>query len=106
MGIQSLNDIVNDYSSKRKYNANDNVTKERYSPEEIARADRIADYLCDKIGSRGARVFYCEAAYHLSEDVIYDCLEIALKKGRNPLKYLSWLLKQNLGPKNTNAGRS
>lgn len=106
MGIQSLNDIVNDYSSKRKYNVNDNVAKERYSPEEIARADRIADYLCDKIGSRGARAFYCEAAYHLSEDVIYDCLEIALKKGRNPLKYLSWLLKQNLGPKNTNAGRS
>ena len=105
MGIQSLNDIVNDYSSKRNYNVNDNVAKERHSPEERARADRIADYLCSKIGSRGARAFYCKAAYQLSDDVIYDCLEKA-KKGRSPVKYLSWLLKQNLGPKNTNASRS
>lgn len=45
MGIQSLNDIVNEFSLKRNNNVNDNVAKERYTPEEIARADRIADYL-------------------------------------------------------------
>lgn len=99
MGIQSLNDIVNEHSFNRNCNANDNVVKERRSRDEIARADRIADYLCRKIGSTGARTFYCEEAYHLSDDIIYECLKIAIKKGRTPVKYLSWLLKQNLGSK-------
>lgn len=102
MGIQSLNDIVNDYSSLRNTNVNDNVEKQRKSQHEIDRADRIADYLCKKIGSRDARAFYCKASYYLSEDTIYRCLEIALK-GRVPVKYLSWLLKNEL--RRTNASR-
>lgn len=39
MGIQSINDIVNDLSFKRKYNANDNADS-RKTPAEV---DRIAD---------------------------------------------------------------
>ena len=39
MGIQSINDIVNDLSFKRKYNVNDNVGS-RKTPAEV---DRIAD---------------------------------------------------------------
>lgn len=39
MGIQSINDIVNDLPFKRKYNVNDNVGR-RKTPAEV---DRIAD---------------------------------------------------------------
>ena len=39
MGIQSINDIVNDLSFKRKYNVNDNVGRHK-TPAEV---DRIAD---------------------------------------------------------------
>ncbi len=102
MGIQSINDIVNDYSYKRNNNVNDNVDRPK-SRAELQRADMIADTVCRKIGSTGARAFYCKAAYALSEDTIYGCVEKALK-GRCPVKYLSWLLSQEL--RRTNAGRS
>lgn len=94
MGIQSINDIVNEVSLKRNYNVNDNVDKLK-TPEQIDRADCIADKVCQMIGSTGARAFYCKAAYRLSEDKIYSCVEIA-KKGRDPLRYLSWLLKHEI----------
>ena len=99
MNSPSLNDIVNGYSSKR--NNNDNVQRPK-TRDQIERADRIADTVCRKIGSTGARAFYCKAAYELSEDQIYSCVEIALK-GRCPVKYLSWLLSHQL---RTNASRS
>lgn len=83
MGIQSFNDIVNDYSLKRNYNANDNVGR-RKTPAEV---DRIADKVCKMIGSTDIRAFYCKAAYKLSENKMYVCAEIALK-GREPAKYL------------------
>ena len=55
MGIQSLNDIVNDSSFKRKHNVNDNVEKpRRRTPAEV---DRIADNVCRMIGENGARAF-------------------------------------------------
>ena len=94
MGIQSINDIVNEVSLKRKYNVNDNDERPK-TPEQIDRADRIADKVCEMIGATGARAFYCKAAYQLSEDQIYRCVEIA-QKGRSPVKYLSWLLKHEL----------
>ena len=91
MGIQSINDIVNDLPFKRNYNVNDNVGR-RKTPAEV---DRIADKVCEMIGSPAARAFYCKAAYKLSEKKMYVCAEIALK-GREPAKYLSWLLSQEL----------
>ena len=51
--------------------------------------------ICEMIGSTDARAFYCKAAYKLSENKMYVCAEIALK-GREPAKYLSWLLSQEL----------
>ena len=99
MGNPSINDIVNGYSFKR----NNNVIVQRpKTRQEIERADRIADIVCRKIGSKDARAFYCKAAYELSEDQIYSLVEKALK-GRCPVKYLSWLLSHQLG---TNASRS
>lgn len=94
MGPQSLNDIVNEVSLKRKYNVKDNDERPK-TPEQIDRADRIADKVCEMIGATGARAFYCKAAYKLSENKMYVCTEIALK-GREPAKYLSWLLSQEL----------
>ena len=99
MGNPSINDIVNGYSFKRNNNVNVQRPKTR---QEIERADRIADIVCRKIGSSGARAFYCKAAFELSEDQIYSLVEKALK-GRCPVKYLSWLLSHQLG---TNASRS
>lgn len=87
MGIQSINDIVNDLPFKRNYNVNANVGR-RKTPAEV---DRIADKICEMIGSTNARAFYCKAAYKLSENKMYMCAEIALK-GREPAKYLSWPL--------------
>ena len=99
MGIQGINDIVNGYSFERN---NNDIVQRPKSRQEIERADRIADIVCRKIGSSGARAFYCKAAYELSEDQIYSCVEKALK-GRCPVKYLSWLLSHQL---RTNASRS
>ena len=91
----SINDIGNGNSFLRNNNVNDNVGRKR-TRDEIRRADRIADTVCRKIGSRGAREFYCKAAYELSEDQIYSCVELAQRKGRTPVKYLSWLLSEEL----------
>lgn len=99
----STNDNGIEHSSLRNNNGNDNVRKRRSSAE-IARADRIADYVCQKMGSSSAREFYCKAAYALSEDQIIKCMEIAQRKGRNPIRYLSWLLSNEL--RRTNAIRS
>ena len=99
MGNPSINDIVIGYSSKRN---NNDIAQRPKTRQEIERADRIADIVCRKIGSSGARAFYCKAAYELSEDQIYSLVEKALK-GRCPVKYLSWLLSHQLG---TNASRS
>lgn len=79
---------------------NDNVGR-RKTQAEIERADRLADYACKKIGSRGAREFYCKAAYELSDAIFIDCAETAVNKGRNPTKYLSWLLSYQLRSKNS-----
>ena len=98
MGIQAIGDIVNEISFKR--NNNDNVGR-RKTQAEIERADRLADYACEKIGSRGAREFYCKAAYELSDAIFIDCVETAVSKGRNPTKYLSWLLSYQLRSKNS-----
>lgn len=94
MGLQRINDIVNEVSLKRNHNVNDNDKRPK-TPEQINRADRIADKVCEMIGATDARAFYCKAAYQLSEDQIYRCVEIA-QKGRSPVKYLSWLLKHEL----------
>lgn len=101
----STNDNDIEHSSLRNNNDNDNdnVGKRRSSAE-IARADRIADYVCQRMGSNSAREFYCKAAYTLSEDQIIRCMETAQRKGRNPIKYLSWLLSNEL--RRTNAIRS
>lgn len=97
MEIQPIGDIVNGISFKR--NNNDNVGR-RKTQAEIDRADRLADYACDKIGSRGARTFYCKAAYELSDAEFVDCVETAMK-GRDRIKYLSWLLSHQLRSKNS-----
>lgn len=99
MGIQAIGDIVNEVSFKR--NNNDNVVGRRKTQAEIERADRLADYACKKIGSRGAREFYCKAAYELSDAIFIDCVETAINKGKNPTKYLSWLLSYQLRSKNS-----
>lgn len=101
----STNDNDIEDSSLRNNSGIDNVNiGRRRSSAEIARADRIADYICQKIGSNRAREFYCKAAYRLSEDQIIKCMEIAQRKGRDPIKYLSWLLSNEL--RRTNAIRS
>ncbi len=84
MGIQSINDIVNDLPFKKNYNVN---LDSRKTPAEV---DRIVDKVCEMIGNTDSRAFYCKAAYKLSENKMYVCAEIALK-GREPAKYLSWL---------------
>lgn len=101
MGKPSTNDI--DIGNSLIGNNNDNV-KRRRTPAEIARADQIADYVCRKMNNYGAREFYCKAAYALSEDQIYSCVETALRKGRDPVLLLSWLLSNEL--RRTNANRS
>ena len=53
-----------------------------------------------KNGSHGAREFYCKAAYDLSDAIFIDCVETAINKGRNPAKYLPWLLSYQLRSKN------
>lgn len=45
MGIQAIGDIVNETSLKR--NNNDNVGRCK-TQAEIERADRLADYACEK----------------------------------------------------------
>lgn len=57
--------------------------------------DRIADILCDQLGNREYRAFYCKVAYRLSEAQIWSSLETA-KKGKHPARYFTWLVKKQM----------
>ncbi len=37
-----------------------------------------------------------KAFYNLSENCVWQCVELAKNKGRSPTKYLSWLLTREL----------
>lgn len=92
----NVNDNGNFQRKSSMINDNDRETKKRrISADEV---DRIADNICEKMGSRNeiARMLYCKAAWNLPQSKIWQCVEIAKEKGRNPLKYLSFLLKDEL----------
>lgn len=83
---------VNGFNSV-KYNVNDNEgNNERFTNNE---KDRIADKLCEQLGNREYRAFYCKVAYQLSEAQIWSSLETA-KKGKHPARYFTWLVKKQM----------
>ena len=79
--------IDNEISKVEINNVNDNVKR---SPNQV---DRIADRIMQKLQTTDNREFYCKVGWKLSESIINDNLEIALK-GRSPQKYFTWLCKR------------
>ena len=93
MEIPSINDIVNGNSSKKNNNVYDNVS------DRVRSVDYKAQYLCQKMGNEDDRIaykLYCKAFYVLTEDKVWRLYELAQNKGRDPAKYLSWLLSNEI----------
>ena len=86
MGIQAIGDIVNETSLKR--NNNDNVGRCK-TQSEIERADRLADYACEKMVVTEQGSFTAKRLMIYLMLSIIDCVETDINKGRNPAKYLS-----------------
>ena len=89
----SINDIVTGNSSFKNNNVYDNVSSR------VRSVDDLAQYLTRKMGNEDNRVaykLYCKAFYVLSEDKVWALYELAQQKGRNPAKYLSWLLSNEI----------
>ena len=89
----SNNDIVNSFKEFPLSNVNDRSRQ----------VDRDAMAVCRKMGNVGDEVafkLYCKAFYHLAPVTIWNSVELALEKGRSPVKYLSWLLKHELNQRN------
>lgn len=95
--MESINDIVN---SKRNYHWNiDNVQHKEVDADKYRKVDNEAYAVEKKMGNVGdpvAHKLYCKAFYRLAPATIWDCVELALKKGRHPARYLSWLLTREL----------
>lgn len=60
-----------------------------------AKVNRIALRLVEKLSNPEGRLFYCKVGWKLSEAVINDNLEQALK-GKSPQKYFTWLCKRSM----------
>lgn len=83
------NDNVN---FNRNSNVNDNVKSHKTANQ----VDAIADRIMMKLSANStSREFYCKVAWKLSESIINDNLETALK-GNNPQRYFTWLCKRYL----------
>ena len=83
---------------------NEKTRKSLTMNNDIARADRIADWLAEKLDSPRSREYYCKVAYNLAESKIQELLEIAVEKGRHPAKYFSYLTKREI--RRTNRGQN
>jgi len=74
-------------------NVNDNVVAKRGKTEN--QVDAIADMIMRKLNvGKEYREYYCKVAWNLSESVINNNLEIALKSNRSPQRYFTWLCKR------------
>lgn len=96
----SNNDNVIGNSSLRNNNVYDNVS------DRVRGVDLKAQHLSSKLGNEGDRIaykLYCKAFYTLSEDKVWSLYELAKTKGRDPVKYLSWLLSNEI--RRSNIGR-
>lgn len=97
MEIPSINDIVTGNSSKKNINVYDNVYDN--VSDRVRSVDCLAHRLSEKMGNEDNRVaykLYCKAFYVLSEDKVWRLYELAQNKGRDPAKYLSWLLSNEI----------
>lgn len=86
-----VNDVIE--SSNKNYNVYVNV-----SPR-IRQVDQKAAYVASRMKNTGdvvAYKLYCKAFYMLSEATIMDCVELALERGKDPARYLSWLLSNEI----------
>lgn len=93
MEIPSINVIVSGNSSKKNNNVYVNVS------ERVRSVDAKAAHLARKIGNEDNEIaykLYCKAFYVLSEDKVWSIYELAKKTGRDPVKYLSWLLSNEI----------
>lgn len=82
---------VNVFSVKKTNN--DNVRVDRFSKSKQVEA--IAVKLVDKLHSESSYKFYCQVAYKLPENKIWDNLEKALK-GKNPGGLFNWLCRRDM----------
>lgn len=100
--LEAINDIV---ISDRKYhwnNDNDHrKTVKRHSRHEVDAEAHAIESKMGNVGDQVAHKLYCKALYKLAPVTIWNCVELALNKGRNPKKYLSWLLTEELNQLNS-----
>ena len=71
-----------------------NNTNIAYSHADARKKETIADRLVSIFKNPQYKEFYCRVAWKLSEATIWQYVEEALDKGRDPAKYFSFLCKK------------
>lgn len=89
-----INDI-NDNDNFLSENINDNEInvndRNKVSSRNHKMVEAIASDLARRFGNDQYRSFYCKVAYNLPENIIYQNVETAFAKGKNPAKLFSFL---------------
>jgi hypothetical protein len=70
------------------------VTVRRITAEQV---DSIANKIVEKLNNPTRRAYYCKVAWTLPEQKIWNNLELAIEKGKNPQKYFSYLCNKEMG---------
>jgi hypothetical protein len=89
----SVEEIINN----TKHNVNVNKTNTNNVINVRATALKLVDRLHDSDSFK----FFCMVAWNLPESVIWNSLELAQAKGREPKKYFSFLCKMELDKKDS-----
>ena len=61
--------------------------------------DNMVDTICRRMGNSDNKVmkkFYCKVCWNVPNAMIWDCVELAISKGKNKPAYLTYLFNQEL----------
>lgn len=81
----------------KKHNDNVSNTKTNNVIVNETQVNLIAEKLIRELGNPSGRLFYCKVGWKLPEASIWNNLELAQTRGRDPKVYFSWLCKREMG---------
>ncbi len=83
---------LSNYTQKNNVNVSLNNNNNVNVSQSIKEADRIADWLEEKLCSPQSRPFYCKVAYSLNEPKIHQLLATAQERTKTtPARYFTFL---------------
>lgn len=92
--MESLGNLLN------KHSVTDSEVTKVTNTDTVAsgqnKVDAIADKLVGLFNNPTRRMFYCKVGWKLSEAQIWNNYELALSKGREPVKYFTYLCNKDM----------